>query len=211
MPTREHVAPVLLEKVVDLIQSKLDANSQPLVIELANQLFRNVSQADLQQRHEADLFGAVVSLWQHLHAQDPTQASVRVFNPSLRKDGWKSSHTVVEIVLPDTAFLVDSIKMTLTRYGMTSHFMANVPLKVAFNQTQPLKVTSIGQDKGQMHSIFHIEIDRLDDKAQMKSLEQELVSVLADTQLVVSDWKPMVAQLNTVIDDIQAKQASLPI
>lgn len=210
MPTREHVAPVIIEKVIDLIKDKIEPKTQPLVIEITNQLYRNVSQSDLQQRQEADLFGAVVSLWHHLNSQISSQASVRVFNPSLRQDGWKSTHTVLEIVVPDTAFLVDSIKMTLTRHGMTSHFMANTPLQIEFESEDKFNIVSMNQSQGAMYSIFHIEIDRLADESKMKALENELLSVLADTQLVVHDWKPMVEQLNRVIDEIQASK-TIPI
>lgn len=217
MPTREYIAPVILEKVTQLIADKLDKKTQPFVVNLSHALFSNVSHTDLLPRQEADLFGAVVSLWQHLQAQaeSMTQAkktdlkpSVKVFNPSLRQNGWKSSHTVVEIVLPDMAFLVDSIKMTLMRCGLTSHFMANAPVQVEVDTKGEIK--SVAQDKGGRFSLFHIEIDRIDDAKQMQALQAELLSVLEDTKLVVQDWEPMVKSLNQVIDEIKAHK-HLPI
>ncbi|WP_105902116.1 NAD-glutamate dehydrogenase [Vibrio gangliei] len=208
MPTREKVTPVLLEKVYQLIEDKLDDETQGLVKALAEHLYSNVSQDDLFQRNEADLYGAVVSLWQHVAEKDESQVSVRVFNPTLAKQGWQSTHTVVEVVVPDSAFLVDSIKMALNRLGFTSHFMANAPTKVARSEKH---IIGINQDVGEMQSLFHIEIDRVNDKQRMDGLKQELLNVLGDTRLVVEDWQSMSAQLEKVIQEAEKNRDSTPI
>ena len=52
MTARETVVPVLLEKVYKLIQDKLDLAHRPLVTQLAQHLFSNVSHDDLTQRNE---------------------------------------------------------------------------------------------------------------------------------------------------------------
>ena len=60
MTARENVVPVLLEKVYQLIQDKLELSHQPLVTKLAQHLFSNIADDDLIQRNESDLYGAVV-------------------------------------------------------------------------------------------------------------------------------------------------------
>ena len=67
MTARETLMPVLLEKVYKLIQDKLELAHQPLVTQLAQHLFNNISQDDLVERNESDLYGAVVSLWHHIN------------------------------------------------------------------------------------------------------------------------------------------------
>lgn len=67
MTARETLVPVLLEKVYQLIQDKLDLAHQPLVTQLAQHLFSNISNDDLTERNESDLYGAVVSLWHHIN------------------------------------------------------------------------------------------------------------------------------------------------
>ncbi|GAL03557.1 NAD-specific glutamate dehydrogenase large form [Photobacterium aphoticum] len=47
----------------------------------------------------------------------PDKISVRVYNPTLSRYGWQSTHTVVEIVTPDRPFLVDSVRLALTVWG----------------------------------------------------------------------------------------------
>ncbi|OEF30194.1 NAD-glutamate dehydrogenase [Vibrio rumoiensis] len=208
MPSSEKVVPVLLEKVYQLIQEKLESKTKPLVSKLAEHLYSNISQDDLFQRNESDLYGAVVSIWQHILEKPPETISVRVFNPTLSRQGWQSTHTIVEVVVPDSAFLVDSIKMALSRLDLTSHFMANAPTRI---ERKASDIVGVNTNKGDMQSLFHIEIDRINDKNRMTELKQELLSVLQDTRLVVEDWQQMTDQLYTVISDIEKNRKNIPV
>ena len=208
MPTSEKVTPVLLEKVYQLIQDKLEVETQPLVSKLAEHLYSNISQDDLFQRNESDLYGAVVSLWQHILEKDADMVSVKVFNPTLSRQGWQSSHTVIEIVVPDSAFLVDSVKMAINRLGLTSHFMANAPTQISRKKDE---VVAINDGQGDMQSLFHIEIDRLNDKARMSELKDELLSVLKDTRSVVEDWHKMSDKLLLAIKETEDNIKNIPL
>lgn len=72
-------------------------------------------------------------------------------------------------------------------------------------------IASINEGKGEMQSLFHIEIDRVNDKERMIALKQELLTVLKDTRLVVEDWHSMTKQINTVIQDIESNRGNIPI
>ncbi|WP_428772509.1 NAD-glutamate dehydrogenase [Vibrio sp.] len=209
MTAREALMPVLLEKVYKLIQDKLELAQQPLVTQLAQHLFSNVSQDDLVKRNESDLYGAIVSLWHHINDKKPDEISVRVFNPTVSRHGWQSTHTVVEIAVPDSPFLVDSIKMALSRLDLASHLMLHGPTQVA--RSDKGEITGFNQGEGTFHSLFHIEVDRLSDKAAMTSLKQELEKILTDTRLVVNDWKNMVDKLEQVTNQVEAQRGKIEI
>ena len=49
-------------------------------------------------------------LMRHLHLKN----NIKVYNPELAKHGWQSTHTI-EVILEDLPFLVDSIRMALSR------------------------------------------------------------------------------------------------
>lgn len=161
MGSRDTLQPVLVEKVYQLIQSKLDSEQHSVVKQLAQHLFNNVSQDDLIDRTESDLYGAVISLWHHLNEAKVTEQSVKVFNPVVSKHGWQSTHTIIEIVVPDTPFLVDSIKMVLNRLDLACHIMLHGPAQIQRDENN--KIITIGQREGELHSMFHIEVDRLTD------------------------------------------------
>ncbi|RQW63559.1 NAD-glutamate dehydrogenase [Vibrio viridaestus] len=208
MGSKQSVQPVLLEKVQQLIDTKLDDGAQAIVTKLAHHLLGNISLDDLANRTESDLYGAIVSVWHHLNESNATSQSIKVFNPQVSKHGWQSSHTIIEIVLPDTPFLVDSIKMVLARFDLATHIMLHGPARIKW---QDQSISDIACDNGTLMSMFHIEIDRINDKAKINELKDELMSVLSDTALVVKDWQPMVDKLNTVIKQLEKQKKVIPI
>ncbi|PWI34215.1 NAD-glutamate dehydrogenase [Vibrio albus] len=208
MNVRSTPTPVLLEKVYQLIHQKLESEQSGLVVQLAQHLFNNISQDDLTHRSDSDLYGAVMSLWNHLVKNKPDQTSVHAFNPTLSRNGWQSTHTIVEIVVPDRPFLVDSVKMALNRLGLTCHLMLHGPTQLEWSKKK--KVTGINTGEGVYQSLFHIEVDRLENESEMLNLENELTNVLQDTESVVSDWQPMLKKLNQVVEEIERHRGCIP-
>ena len=209
MTVRETLMPVLLEKVYQLIQDKLELAQRPLVTQLAQHLFSNIADDDLIERNESDLYGAVISLWHHINDHSLNTFSVRVFNPTVSRQGWKSTHTIVEIVVYDSPFLVDSVKMALSRLDLASHLMLHGPTQI--HRTKQGEIVGFNDGKGDMFSLFHVEVDRLSDKAAMTALKQELISIITDTELVVADWQQMVQKLSCVTDQVEKQQGKIKI
>ncbi|MEZ9395336.1 NAD-glutamate dehydrogenase [Vibrio splendidus] len=209
MTARETVVPVLLEKVYKLIQDKLDLAHRPLVTQLAQHLFSNVSHDDLTQRNESDLYGAVVSLWHHINEKKAGEISVRVFNPTVSHQGWQSTHTIVEIVVPDSPFLVDSVKMALTRLDLSSHLMLHNPTQIS--RSDKGSVVGVSNNEGAFQSLFHIEVDRLSSKSEMAALKTELLDIFTDTDLVVNDWLKMVERLEEVTNQVEKQKENIPV
>ncbi len=209
MTAREPVVPVLLEKVYQLIQDKLEHAQKPLVTQLAQHMFNNIAQDDLVHRNESDLYGAVVSLWQHVLETKQDDISVQVFNPSLSRHGWQSTHTIVEIVVPNSPFLVNSTKMALTRLELDCHFMLHGPTQVLRDDNGT--ILSLNTGEGEYQSLFHIEVDRLTEKSEMNQLKNELIGVLNDTHLVISDWKPMALKLKEVTKHVERQLKYIPL
>ncbi|MGR6839678.1 NAD-glutamate dehydrogenase [Aliivibrio wodanis] len=207
MTTRDPIVPVLLEKVYALIAEKLEIPQQSLVTQLAQRLFANIDADDLQQRNESDMYGATLSLWNHLSDVNFSDVSVRVFNPKLSQDGWQSTHTIVEIVAPDSPFLVDSVKMALTRLDMTSHFMLHGPH--CFNRDESGEINSICSDGEMQQTLFHFEVDHLNDQVEMETLQSELLLVLEDIRRVVNEWKPMSHKLTEVIAELKENDSPI--
>ncbi|WED23165.1 NAD-glutamate dehydrogenase [Vibrio sp. JC009] len=209
MTERDKVVPVLLEKVYQLIQDKLETGQKPLVAQLAKHLFSHISQDDIIHRNDSDLYGAIISLWHHISETETDDMSVSVFNPTVSRHGWQSTHTIVEIVIPDSPFLVDSIKMALTRMDLTCHFILHGPTQIETDESG--SVLSLNSGKGEMRSLFHLEVDRLGTKEERSELKAEIEKVLADTRLVVNDWKKMTKKLSDVINEIEKQKSQLPV
>jgi len=86
--------------------------------------YANVDAEDLAGRQPAEL-AVMASSHLKLARRRRGRAVVRVFNPSLRDDGYTSPHTVIEMINDDMPFLVDSIGLALTQRSLTLHFLAH--------------------------------------------------------------------------------------
>ena len=63
--------------------------------------YDRVPASDIAERGRAGLFGAALAHRKFGSRRARGQAKVRVYNPTLEDHGWKSDHTVVEIVNDD--------------------------------------------------------------------------------------------------------------
>ncbi|GAA0820020.1 NAD-glutamate dehydrogenase [Colwellia asteriadis] len=203
---------VILNNVAKLIQQKVDSKTAPLVEQFANLLYGKISSLDLLDRNDSDMYGAALSLWSSLNEHKDETPVIHVFNPSVDKNGWKSSHTIIEVIVKDMPFLVDSIRIALNRLGLSPHLMLNAPLKVVRNEK--LDVTALSPivdtklKATSEETIFLIEIDRQSEQSELDNIKSELLSVVEDISLTVSDWQPMLARLKTVISEVS--KAKLP-
>ncbi|MCM2681161.1 NAD-glutamate dehydrogenase [Echinimonas agarilytica] len=196
--------PVLLDRVFDLICQNVKSGPDS-VRNLAQLIYGRVSLEDLSKRSDSDLYGALLSLWNLANDYDGEKAHIRILNPELEQHGWHSNHTVIEIVTQDMPFLVDSVRMALTRLGITCHLLLHSPVLVSRDDSG--KVTGIEENvdasQSELETLFHIEIDRQSSTESRDAVLTELESVLLDVAASVNDWKPMLGQLESVIQEVR--------
>lgn len=197
---------VLLDNVFNLIGDKSKGNQGPLIQEFANILFKNISAIDLEDRNDSDLYGATLSMWQAFVDYEQTQAFINVFNPQITQHGWQSEHTIVQLIVEDMPFLVDSIRIALNRLGITSHLLLHSPITLVRDENSRLQ-SFVSENKADCvtctkETVFLIEIDRQESSEQIQALTQELASVLSEVSLVVNDWQAMQDQLAKTKDVI---------
>jgi len=203
---------VILKNVAQLIKKKVPKDSAELVEQFANLLYSNISSLDLSNRNDSDMYGATLSLWSSLNEHTDDEPVIHVFNPSVSKNGWKSSHTIIEVIVKDMPFLVDSIRIALNRLGLSPHLMLNSPLKMVRDKNKNITKISSSVDTTikatSEETIFFIEIDRQAGKKELDAIKAELLSVVEDITLTVNDWQPMLKKFNSVIADV--KKGKLP-
>ncbi|WP_166419646.1 NAD-glutamate dehydrogenase [Pseudoalteromonas sp. Z1A8] len=205
MTRNEGQASVILDNVCKLIQKKVRADNVLLVEKFAKALYSNMSKEDLANRNDSDLYGAALSLWNALEKNTTDDAVIRVFNPEVAKDGWQSSHTIVEIITKDMPFLVDSVRMAMTRENIASHLLLHCPLKI--KRDTNAKISGLSNLKAEQESsstktVFFIEIDRQTDSSVIESFKKELESVLVDVSVAVDDWQPIRKKLMAVTKEL---------
>ncbi|XQW86666.1 NAD-glutamate dehydrogenase [Thalassotalea piscium] len=196
---------VILSNVSQLIEQKVPKKTASLVKQFAELLYKNISTLDLAHRNDSDMYGATLSLWKALNDHQEDTPVIKVFNPMVTKNGWKSSHTIIEIIIGDMPFLVDSIRIALNRLNLSPHLMLNSPIKLVRDNNQAITNLSAAADKKfkatSTETVFFIEIDRQSEQIALDEIKEELESVLSDISITVKDWKEMRDRLENVITD----------
>jgi glutamate dehydrogenase len=197
---------VILKNVAQIIKKKVPTESADLVAQFATLLYNNISSFDLSDRNDSDMYGATLSLWSSLNEHTDNEPVIHVFNPSVSKNGWKSSHTIIEVIIKDMPFLVDSIRIALNRLGLSPHLMLNSPLNLVRDKDQNITKIAPSIDKKikatSVETVFFIEIDRQSNQQALNNIKDELLSVVEDITHTVNDWQPMLKTLKSVIANV---------
>jgi glutamate dehydrogenase len=197
----------IINTILSHIKDSVSDNQLKLLEVYAYRYFATSALADLGERSLDDLCGAFLSHWNFIYQRAPGESKVRIFNPTTEKDGWQSSHTIIEISHDDIPFLVDSARMEINRNDCQIHFMVHFGgLKLLRDENHCItEVLPLGSDEtgSQSEAPIYIEIDRQTDPAIMEALRINIVRVLNDVQLSVIDWRKMVGRAEEALLELE--------
>ncbi len=197
----------LHEKLIDMVEKKIPAGEAKSLVNFIYQYFSTVASEDLESHDISDLYGAVISHWRLMYKRKPEETKLKIYNPQYEKHGWQSSHTIIEIVHDDMPFLVDSIQMELNRRGLTTHLLIHVGgMMIERNENHEIKnILPAGTKKKscKAEAPLFFEIDKQTDPAVLKDLENSIQDILRDVRLTVQDWKPIMAQVDECLKQLE--------
>ncbi len=199
--------PVLLENVIKMINSKFEKNEAQTVGRFAQFFYGSIAPEDLNNRAANDIYASVLSLWNFLQRDSDDSVCVRVFNPEFESHGWRSNHTVIELVHPDMPFLVDSVRMELHRLGLNIHLHIHLPLGIE-RSNGLISGVELAQENEKSASItpMYLEIDRQINANALNNIQENLERVLSDVRISVRDWSPIKTKLNEVIERLEQSE-----
>jgi glutamate dehydrogenase len=204
--TGQRETAALIDEVATLLHGKVEDDRLGQVDAFLRRYYEGVPPRDLQARDVADLYGAAMSHWNLAQQRDPGIPKVRLYTPDLEQHGWRSPHTVIEIVLDDMPFIVDSVSMELSRQDVGIHLaiypMIDVRRDEAGNLLGVLR-TGETADDARTESFMHVEVDRQTPRA-LNAIRERLLDVLADVRAAVDDWPAMREQVHHILDHLEA-------
>jgi glutamate dehydrogenase len=153
--------------------------------------------AELAARPAESLAGAALSMWEFLQTRPPGQATVRVFNPGSRVDGWRSHFAVAEIVNDDMPFLVDTALAAFEALEMPVQSLLH-PVYPAIRDDGGALI-GIGAG-GASESAMQIAFGPQADPAVLAKVEVALTRAMADVRAAVTDFPAMRARLTEVAE-----------
>ncbi|OWY39408.1 glutamate dehydrogenase [Xenophilus sp. AP218F] len=193
----------LIADIQAVAESKLSAKETQQLAAFFPIYFEETEHADLRQFSSLDLFGAAMAHYEFAGKRAAGQAKCRIYNPDFERDGWQSTHTVIEVVNDDMPFLIDSITMLLSRYNLNLHLLVHPVLSVGRDGHGVLTALKRTEDRSlPLESFIHVQIDRVSDADILRKLEADLNRVLADIRLVVRDEPKMREVLESIGKDL---------
>ncbi|QDH71771.1 NAD-glutamate dehydrogenase [Marilutibacter alkalisoli] len=188
---------VSLAPIIAAMRKRLPKSRHPEAEAFVNAFYVRMGDDEILQ-HSAKGWAALASdFLEFARVRKPGKALVRLFNPSLDKQGWDSPHTVLQIVNDDMPFLVDSITMRLAELGIGVHVLGHPVVTIQRDRTG--RLLSVGGGKAE--SLMHLEIDRQTADA-MPAIEQSMQSVLGDVRAIVSDWRAMRDRMIEIAEEL---------
>src|SRR6516164_1895528 len=171
--------------------------------------YRQVDPADLGERSISNLCGAALAHLNLIKEFKTGAAKVRVYNPQREKDGWESTHTVIDIVNDNMPFLVDSVTMEVNRQGLTLHLIVHPVIKTRRDANGALIdiLPSESAKDAFSESAIHVEVDRQTDPTKLKDLETGILRVLGDVRKAVTDYGNMKSRLNRLVAELNQPYA----
>ncbi len=196
------------EKIDDLVQRvrrKLgkDADSAESFV---RSFYGPVSPDDMSGASLENLLGAALALWNFSKERKPKERKTRVYNPTLEQHGWQSHHTVIELVNPDSPFLVDSVANELMTRDLDVHVLIHPVVNVRRNvkgRLTELQRACSGDDGLKPESWMHIQIDQLATDEELQALRVSIEEILEYVRAAVCDWKEMRSKNRELIQQLE--------
>ena len=173
--------------------------------------FAHVPPRDMREDDAANLAGAAIDHLGFAGTRAPGRAKVRVFNPEREVDGWHSDHTVVEVVMDDMPFLVDSVTAALNREDLVVFLVIHPIVPVKRDGAGRLKdVGAAAAPEGRNESFMLFEVSHISG-ARLGEVRAAVEAVLADVRVAVDDWRPMRKALGDIIGELDTPRATATI
>lgn len=196
-----------ISKIISYAKKKLPNNKIEVISNLIKLLYAYSSVEDINLRELSDLYGIAMSFWELMAQRNPHELKIRVFNPQFEKEGWQSTHTIVQLITEDMPFLVDSITSELNRLGFTMHLTIHTGgIKVRRNKQGRIMDVFPYETMGEnliAEAPIHIEIDKQTDPKILEEITKNLTRVLNDVRAAVTDWDAMRQRLLTITREIR--------
>ena len=194
----------LLSDLFNYIREKLQDEQAEILVDFARLYYESVVFEGYDRIAIEDLYGAVLSHW-NLALELSVEQKIKVYNPTLEDHGWQSRHTIIEIVVEDMPFLLQSISMEVNRHGFTNHLVLHPVYSIKRNSSGQFLTFSEDSmnDENLNECLVHMEIDRQSDTAVMDALQKSLSKVIIDVRASTEDWSKCLSKMQTIIDELK--------
>jgi glutamate dehydrogenase len=202
----------LVDRLAAEAARRVSSGQAESAVGFVRRYFAHVAADDVIYTSFDTLLGGALSLWEFGTQRTPGVPKIRIFNPTLERNGWETEHTVLEVVNDDMPFLVDSVTAEFSRRERKIHLLLHPIIHARRDASgNRLEVVDTGNagTSTMVESYMHIEFDQETEPAELESIRASLEDVLNQVRAAVVDWRAMRQRL---ADDIaELETATLPM
>ena len=193
---------------VEQVRRRIEAaSSDDLLHRFADKLFGKADPEFMETFDADSLLALAKAGLRQLQALDVDEVRVRVFNPTYQAEGFEAPYTVVEVLLSDRPFIVDSVRAELRRLETEVYHLLHPIIKVWRDEEGSL--VGLGENapdraEASRYEAFELYfIDREDDADKLKKIGGRVEEVLKDVVLATRDYRAMKAQAGVLHDYLE--------
>ncbi|MBL8707271.1 MAG: hypothetical protein JNM30_20645, partial [Rhodospirillales bacterium] len=97
----EELKAELVARVQAMVRERVPAGRAEQAGAFVAQFHANMPPGDLVDTPADELYGAAMALWNFAQVRPAGAAKLRAYNPTMAEHGWRSRHSIVEIVNDD--------------------------------------------------------------------------------------------------------------
>ncbi|MFQ5650248.1 MAG: NAD-glutamate dehydrogenase domain-containing protein [bacterium] len=124
------------------------------------------------------------------------EVKIAVYNPG-PEYLWLSNSSVIEILMPDSPFIVDTIVDYCNANNHNVQVIIHPILNVVRNERGELTALSFPDEPGEPESYIYLEINRLPE-SELRGLREKIAAHLQELRSVVTDYRQMLPVLDTL-------------
>lgn len=196
MQTQQAALQELISSLKTPLTKNLTAQTCKEVMQFAEHFYKFAALDELAVWPKETLYGTTVSTWNFLQHFDNQTPKIRVFNPDINQDGWQSPHTVVQALNSDMPLIIDSLRVLLNHRNLMVHSLHNGVFTVQRNAQGQLESLNAAKESNDLaEALVTIEIDTISDDQERKQLQEDMLAILAEVRLAVTDFSAMRSQV----------------
>jgi glutamate dehydrogenase len=195
----------LIDEVSTRVRARFGPDGSATAERLVRDYYDHVARRDLDGRSPTELYGAAIAHLQLARSRTPGEPLLRIYSPTVEDDGWRSPHTVIDLIADDAPFIVATLLMAVESAGLEVHLLIHPVLAVRRDGDRLVGPAGEGPGTDLSEAFVHLEVDQVLDQERLDALEQTITTALHAVRRAVDDWHPMADRARRVADELEAE------
>ncbi len=194
----------------DAVQQAAGAKNDGAPKEFLATLFEGVAPEDVARYDADELATFAAAAWAFLATRKAGEPKIRLTSEAYREGDRRNAISILEIVNDDMPFLVASVLAELAERKISVRLVAHPVINVRRDEQGRLIAFSARAHLQSRESFIHFHLNRVEDAAERDAVVASLAEVLEEIRRAVTDWKPMLAKVGSLVDELARSPHPFP-